>query len=210
MNAVGIDVSKGKSMVAVLRPLGVTGTEPFEVKHTTTELKKLADFLKSMDGETRGVMEHTGRYYEPVARVLHERKLFVSTVNPLLIRQYNGNSLHHVKTDRADAKKIARYVLDNWADLRQYASMDTIRYELKTLNRQFHLASKNKVAAANNLISLLDMTYPGARKWFTSPVRPDGTQKWVDFSAAFWHVDCVRFLSLNAFTERYRKWCKLP
>ena len=27
-------------------------------------------------------------------------------------------------------------------------------------------------------------------------------------STTFWHADCVRKNSLNAFTERYRKWCK--
>lgn len=208
MNAVGIDVSKGKSMVAVLRPLGVTVAKPFEVSHTAAELGNLADFLKSMDGETRVIMEHTGRYYEPVARVLHAHELFVSAVNPLLIREYGGNSLRRVKTDRADARKIARYGLDNWAELRQYTPMDTIRYELKTLNRQFQLASKNRTAAVNNLTALLDMAYPGIRAWFASPVRPDGTQKWVDFVLTFWHVDCVRTASLNAFAERYQKWCK--
>ncbi len=86
--------------------------------------------------------------------------------------------------------------------------MDTIRYELKTLNRQFHLASKNRVAAVNNLTALLDMAYPGMREWFTSPVRPDGTQKWVDFAETFWHVDCVRSVSLNAFAARYQKRCR--
>lgn len=56
MNAVGIDVSKGKSMVAVLRPLGVVVAKPFEVGHTAAELGKLADFLKSLDGETKIIM----------------------------------------------------------------------------------------------------------------------------------------------------------
>ena len=32
--------------------------------------------------------------------------------------------------------------------------------------------------------------------------------RWVDFATAFWHVDCVRNMSLTAFAERYRKWCK--
>lgn len=31
MNAVGIDVSKGKSMVAITQPFGVVVAEPFEV-----------------------------------------------------------------------------------------------------------------------------------------------------------------------------------
>ena len=60
----------------------------------------------------------------------------------------------------------------------------------------------------NNLIALLDQTYPGVNALFDSPVREDGSQKWVDFATAFWHVDCVRNMSLTAFAERYRKWCK--
>ena len=43
---------------------------------------------------------------------------------------------------------------------------------------------------------------------FSSPAREDGSQKWVDFAASFWHVDCVRKMSPSAFTERYSKWCK--
>lgn len=208
MNAVGIDVSRGKSMVAVLRPFGEIVMLPFEVGHSNAELNALAEQLKSIEGETRVVMEHTGRYYEPVANALHNSGLFVSAVNPLLIKEYGGNSLRKVKTDRADAQKIARYTLDNWADLRDYTPMDTIRYDLKTLNRQFNLSSKQKTASANNLIALLEQTFPGIRKCFDSPVRNDGTQKWVDFVITFWHADCVRKYSKDAFTERYKKWCK--
>lgn len=208
MNAVGIDVSRGKSMVAVLRPFGEIVMLPFEVGHSNAELNALAEQLKSIEGETRVVMEHTGRYYEPVANALHNSGLFVSAVNPLLIKEYGGNSLRKVKTDRADAQKIARYTLDNWADLRDYTPMDTIRYDLKTLNRQFNLSSKQKTASANNLIALLEQTFPGIRKCFDSPVRNDGSQKWVDFVITFWHADCVRKYSKDAFTERYKKWCK--
>ena len=72
-NVAGVDVSKGKSMVTVLRPFGEVVAKPFSVGHTGSELKELADYLKSLDGETRVVMEHTGRYYEPVARFLTRR-----------------------------------------------------------------------------------------------------------------------------------------
>ena len=86
--------------------------------------------------------------------------------------------------------------------------MDELRNQLKTMNRQFQLAIKQKTATANSLIALQEQSFPGIRKLFDSPVRSDGTQKWVDFTHDFWHVDCVRSGSLNAFTERYRKWCK--
>lgn len=60
-NVVGVDVSKGKSMVSVLRPFGEVVAKPFSVRHTGSELRHLADYLKSLDGETRVVMEHTGQ-----------------------------------------------------------------------------------------------------------------------------------------------------
>lgn len=208
MNAVGIDVSKGKSMVSVLRPFGELVAKPFEVRHTSSELSKLAKRLKSLKGETRVVLEHIGRYYEPVAQILHDAGVFVSAVNPLLIKEYGNNSLRKVKTDKADALKIARYGLDNWTELREHTPMDTIRYQLKSMNRQYGLYTKNKTAMKNNLIALLDQTYPGVNALFDSPTRADGSQKWVDFAASFWHVDCVRSMGQTAFVERYRKWCK--
>ena len=208
MNAAGIDVSSRKSTVAVLRPFGEVVKLPFDVRHSAEDLTTLAEQLKAIEGETRVVMEHTGRYYEGIAKVLHEAGLYVTAVNPLLIKEYGNNSLRKVKTDKADAVKIARYALDNWAELRDYTPMDTIRYDLKTLNRQFQLATKQKTAVANNLIALQEQSFPGIRKLFDSPVRSDGTQKWVNFTHDFWHADCVRRSSQNAFTERYRKWCK--
>ena len=208
MNAVGIDISKGKSMVAVVRPFGELVIKPYEVRHTSSELSELAKQLKSLEGETRVILEHTGRYYEPVAQMLHDAGIFVSAVNPLLIKEYGNNSLRKVKTDKADSLKIARYGLDNWIELREHTPMETIRYQLKSMNRQYGLYSKNKVAFKNNLITMLDQTYPGVNALFDSPVRADGSQKWVDFAASFWHVDCVRDMSQSAFAERYRKWCK--
>ena len=208
MNSVGIDVSNGRSMVAVLRPLGEVVSAPFEVRHDSVSLLSLSQFLQQLAGESRVVMEHTGRYYESIAKSLHEAGLFVSAVNPLLIKEYGGNSLRKVKTDKADAVKIAKYGLDNWAELRDYTPMDETRYNLKTMHRQFQLASKTRTALSNNFVALQEQSFPGIRKCFDSPVRSDGTQKWVDFTYTFWHVDCVRKVSLKAFTERYRKWCK--
>jgi hypothetical protein len=64
------------------------------------------------------------------------------------------------------------------------------------------------VSLQNNLISLLDKTFPGVNELFDSPARDDGHQKWVDFATDFWHCDCITRLSQKAFCERYQKWCK--
>ena len=58
-------------------------------------------------------MKHTGRYYELLARELSQAGLFVTAVNPKLIKDFEDNSLCKVKSDKADAVKIARYTLDN-------------------------------------------------------------------------------------------------
>lgn len=208
MNAVGIDVSKGKSMVSIMRPFGEIVSEPFEVKHTSSEIKALIALINSVDGESRIVMEHTGRYYEVLAHQLAEANLFVSTINAKLIKDFDNDSLRKVKSDKADSIKIARYALDKWTGLKQYSLMDEIRNQLKIMNRQFGFYVKQKTAMKNNLIGILDQTYPGANTYFDSPARNDGSQKWVDFIDTYWHVDCIRNMSLNAFTEHYKKWCK--
>ena len=209
MFAVGVDVSNGRSTVAVLGAKRKVVMRPFEVPHTSDGFAKLAEKLRALNGEIRIVMEHTGRYYESFAMSMYRAGFFVSAVNPLAIKDYReGISIRKVKTDKADALKIAQFAIDKWEILPQYIPMDTIRYDLKTLNRQFQLSSKTKTALINNLIALLEQSYPGANRYFDSPVRPDGSQKWVDFVDTFWHVDCVTSVSQKAFVEQYQKWCK--
>ena len=53
MNSVGIDVSKGKSMIAVMRPFGEVVISPFEIRHTDNDLCELAKLLRSLPGENR-------------------------------------------------------------------------------------------------------------------------------------------------------------
>ena len=90
MNSVGIDISKGRSTVAVMRPFGEVVISPFEVRHTDSELSELARQLKSLDGETRVVMEATGNYHAPVAKLLHDAGPYVSVVNAKLVHGYAG------------------------------------------------------------------------------------------------------------------------
>ena len=208
MNAVGIDASKGKSMVTILRPFGEIVSSPHEVRHTSDQIDELIREIRSLEGETRIVMEYTGRYHESMAHQLSNAGLFVSLVNPKLIKDFDNDSLRKVKTDKADSVKIARYTLDKWHKLKQYGAMDELRNQLKTMNRQFGYYTKLKTAMKNNLISLLDQTFPGANAFFDSPARSDGSQKWVDFVDTYWHVDRIRSMSLAAFTEHYQKWCK--
>lgn len=209
MNAVGIDVSKGKSTVAILRPQGIVVASPYDVPHTGSSLKELAATIKKLRGETRVVMEATGNYYEPIARFLHEQGIFVSVVNPMLISDFGGNTLRRPKTDKKDSVKLALYALTYWLDLKQYKPQENLRKSLKMLNRQYQFAVKQQTMLNNNLISQLDLTFPGINKLFTSPDRErDGHLKWVDFVVEFPHRDCIAKLTPSAFIKKYQSWCK--
>jgi transposase len=195
-------------MVAALRPLGEVAIAPREVPHSEAALESLAHQIIGLGEDTRVVMEATGRYHEPVAEALHEMGIYVCILNPIVIKQSGAGSVRKVKSDKKDALKIAKYALDNWTQLREYTPMDAVRQQLKLFSRQYNLYMKTAVSLQNNLISLLDKTFPGANVLFDSPARDDGHQKWVDFVTDFWHCDCVARVSEKAFCERYQKWCK--
>lgn len=206
MNSVGIDVSKGKSTITVNR-MGEEIIPPFDVDHTISELSELAKLLKSLDGETRVVMAATGNYYLPIAAMIYNAGIFVCVVNPILLRGY-GSSLRPGKTDRADARRLARYGLEHWTELLPYAPQENTWALLKTCSRQYQQCAKIQTMLKNSLIALLDMTFPGVNQIFTSPQRADGSEKWVDFADSFWHRECVSGLSEKTFTDKYHMWCK--
>ena len=127
ITAVGIDVSKGKSTIAVRRPGGEVVLTPFQVEHDAAGLSALVKTLRSIGGDIRVVMEHTGMYWRPIALALKEAGFFVSVVNAMLIHDFSDNSLRKIKTDKADSMKIANYALSFWAELRDYSPEDETR-----------------------------------------------------------------------------------
>ena len=211
MNAVGIDVSKGKSTVAILRPGGEVVASPFEVSHNPRELNGLVTLMKSLDGGTKIVMEYTGNYYLPVALFLRKVGLFVSVVNPILVKDYSNKSLtvRKGKTDKKDSIKLAAFALDRWNELPLFSSKSDTRTLLKSFNRQYNQYTKLKVMLKNNLISILDQTFPGANTLFTTPARKaDGHEKWIDFVLKFPHCECISRKIYSAFSKCYLLWCK--
>ena len=54
--SVGIDVSKGKSTVCAMIHPNTIIKESFEVLHTVEEMSMLADYIGSLDGEIRIVI----------------------------------------------------------------------------------------------------------------------------------------------------------
>ena len=60
MISVGIDVSKGKSTVCILKPYGEIVSKPFNITHTQKDLSELSSMLFRLNDEVKIVMEATG------------------------------------------------------------------------------------------------------------------------------------------------------
>ena len=214
MTAIGIDVSKGKSTIVIeqLTPKGNSRIllPPTDFAHTQTGLDTLITTIKSLtmhEPALKAVLEATGHYHQPILNALTDADIPTTLLNPLLIHNYQNNSVRKIKTDKADAAKIARYALDNWFNLHVYIPPETIRQQIRMVSRQYNLHIKTAHTLENNLICLLDSTFPNLQKLFTSQKRKDGTQKWVDFAQTFWHADMVSQQTESAFITQYMAWC---
>ena len=94
-----------------------------------------------------------------------------------------------IRKTSTHVSKLANYGLDHWLALPRYIPEDEVRLMLKTTYRQYQQFAKVQTMLKNNLISLLDTAFPDANRLFTSPARADGSEKWVDFVAAFPHCE---------------------
>ena len=194
ITAVGIDVSKSKSTVAVRRPGGEIVLRPFEVHHTNSDLKKLASTLKKLGGDIRIVMEHTSTYWRPIALTLKEAGFLVSVVNAMLIHDFSDNTIRKLKTDRADALKIANYALTFWDTLPPFNNEEETRLLLKMQSRANERITATATALRNGLIALADQTFPGVNIAF------DPNTKMQTGMKSGWTSFCVigtRIVSVN-------------
>ena len=66
MIAVGIDVSKSKSTVAILNGDGSIRAKPFDVHHVADELQALVDYIKRTSEPPTILMEPTSHYHYPL------------------------------------------------------------------------------------------------------------------------------------------------
>ena len=71
MIAVGIDISKGKSTVAILDGDGSIRAHPYEMNHSKAELDALIKYIKAVDDHPIILMEATGHLPIPAQCIRH-------------------------------------------------------------------------------------------------------------------------------------------
>ena len=159
---VGIDVSKGKSTVAILSAVGEVIEEPFEIKHDIEGLNFLDEKLKDIPNEDlKIVMEETGTYHLPVLGYLLDKGYFVVAENALKIKKYLDRGLRKAKTDKKDSYKLAEYTCNNWYKLNKVRENDEAYDNLRFLSRQYINNINVQVKQKNNFSNLCDLLFPG-------------------------------------------------
>lgn len=208
MVSVGIDVSKGKSMVCLMKPYGEVVAGPMEISHIDTELKMLVKLIKNVNDEVRIIMEATGIYHLPILTFMKEQGLFVSVINPYKMKQFRNQGLRRVKTDKADSVAIAQYGLTNWDSLIDYADSEDRYRELSILSRQYRHYMEIHVSSLLGLTHLLDYVMPGIKQQLNTWNPESGKDKLSDFVEQYWHYDTITRKSEHQFVESYLKWAK--
>ena len=205
MISVGIDVSKGKSMVCIMKPGGEVLKTPFEMLHSMESILHLVKLINSYDEEVRVILEDTGHYHLPVVTLLVEKGIFTCCVNALRMKKFCSQSIRRAKTDKIDAVHIAQFGLTYWDELSPVKPPKSVYQELKVLARQYYQTVSMLVKAKVNLSNLLDQTMPGIKELMNdSP----GNHKLTDFVKRYYHFGHILEMGEKRFTSDYCKWAK--
>lgn len=107
MSMLGIDISKTKFDACLLldnKPVSKTFGNSYD------GFNEVMRWLSEQGASSVHVcMEGTGRLWEPLAEFLHSQKCLVSVVNPARIKGFAQSEMRRSKTDKIDAKIIARF-----------------------------------------------------------------------------------------------------
>ena len=205
MISVGIDVSKGKSMVCIMKPGGEVLKTPFEMLHSMESILHLVKLINSYDEEVRVILEDTGHYHLPVVTLLVEKGIFTCCVNALRMKKFCSQSIRRAKTDKIDAVHIAQFGLTYWDELSPVKPPVYVYQELKLLARQYYQTVSMLVKAKVNLSNLLDQTMPGIKELMNdSP----GNHKLTDFVKRYYHYGHILEMGEKRFHYDYCKWAK--
>ena len=205
MISVGIDVSKGKSMVCIMKPGGEVLKTPFEMLHSMESILHLVKLINSYEEEVRVILEDAGHYHLPVVTLLVEKGIFTCCVNALRMKKFCSQSIRRAKTDKIDAVHIAQFGLTYWDELSPVKPPENVYRELKLLARQYYQTVSMLVKAKVNLSNLLDQTMPGIKNLMNDS---SGNHKLTDFVKRYYHYSHILEMGEKCFTSDYCKWAK--
>lgn len=159
---VGVDISKGKSTVTIMSETKEVIEKTFEITHDKEGLKFLEEKIeKYPKSKIKIVMEATGVYHLPVAVYFKERGYVVVIENAYGVKKYLDRGIRKIKTDKIDSKKLAKYCIENWENLREMIVSSKIYEDLRILSRQHSSQISIQVKQKVDFSNMCDMIFPG-------------------------------------------------
>lgn len=187
--SIGIDVSKGKSTIAVMDASEKLQEKVFEIQHSQRGVEQLKEHLnKYMDGEIRIVMEATSHYHFPLLFSLQESGYFVCVANALTIKKFCDEDLRRAKNDRKDAVKLAMYCCEKWNRLSEFQPQESIRSDLLFLSREYTKNVQVQTRLKLQLSDLIDKTFAGLKTIVNAENR---FMLLLDIYEKYWHAEKV-------------------
>lgn len=113
--SIGVDVSKGKFDVALISAQGKYRCKVFH--NTASGFEEFVHWIETNVEQGRSnaqvCMEATGTYHQELANFLFDHQVRVFVVNPLRVKRFVESEGLRNKTDKGDAKALARFALHN-------------------------------------------------------------------------------------------------
>ena len=204
MIAVGIDVSKSKSTVAILNGDGSIRAKPFNVRHTADELLALVNYIKGTSEVPTILMEPTSHYHYPLLKAFQEANLPVCLINPYQMKKYGDTALRKAKTDKRDSIRIAQYALEKSYSLIPYTPSDQKYEDLRFLSRQYSQRLSTLTVNKVQLLALLDQTMPGITSLLPLKSRDPDNCVLLRFVKRFKSFDMIRKMGKTRFLESFQ------
>ncbi|WP_201318434.1 IS110 family transposase [Paenibacillus sp. EPM92] len=165
---VGLDVSKGTSMIQAFLKRNEAYGKSESIRHTELGFRRLGEVLIELRERTGEepvvILEATGHYHRVVVAYLTTSGIKHIIVNPLLSKRAKSAQLRKVKTDAADAWHLAEMYYRG--DVHPHRSWNENYTELQHVTRQHEFVTSLYVQAKLNMRALLDQVFPSYEEVF--------------------------------------------
>lgn len=159
IRAIGVDVAKDSIVAAHAEG----DFAPVSVPNRRAELRA---WLKTLPAGSHLAMEATGRYHALLADLAHELGFVVYVINAKDLHHYAKGLGRRGKTDRLDAKVIARFLAREHGELRPYTPPTPQQRELDVLLRR-----RARLVGLRQALKASGADLPVGRKELTAVLR---------------------------------------
>lgn len=142
---IGVDAAKDAVWVA---ESGEDAPAPREIRN---QRSSLLGWLRTLPPGARIAVESTGIYHQLLVDLAIDCGLVVYILNPKAVRYYAKGLLIRGKTDRVDARVIARYLAKEYEGLHPYVAPTPEQRQLAELVRRRATLVRSRVAVQNSM-----------------------------------------------------------